>query len=218
MSSSKANPARLMLVTPVVTDATSLALQLQAALAVGDIAAILLRPAPGDERSIINLIKELAPLVQARGAALVVETDASIAMRGGADGVHLPGRPDLIASTRATLKGERILGAGSLRARHDAMEAGEAGVDYVMFGEQREDGTWPPLSVLVERAGWWAELFETPCVACAPDLDAVAALAATGAEFIALGAWLFDGTSDVPTSIRTAEAAIRGAVRPKVRA
>lgn len=218
MSSAKANPTRLMLVTPIVTNARDIVLKLEAALAAGDIAAILLRPAPSDERSLINLIKELAPLVQARGAALVVETDAGVAVRGGADGVHLHGKPDLIATARTTLKGERILGAGSLRARHDAMEAGEAGVDYVMFGEEREDGTWPPLSAMVERASWWAEVFETPCVVCAPDLDSVAALAETGAEFVALGAWAFADAKDMTATIQAAEAALATASRPKVRA
>jgi thiamine-phosphate pyrophosphorylase len=218
MSSTKANPTRLMLVTPIMGEAGTLAPKLEIALAAGDIAAVLLRLAPGDERTTINLIKDLAPLVQARGAALVAETDAALAVRGGADGVHLPGRADLIAAARATLKGERILGAGSLRARHDAMEAGEANVDYVMFGEQREDGSWPPLSAIVDRAGWWAELFEIPCVACASDPESVSALAETGAEFIALGSWLFDATRDVADTIRAAEAAISGAVRPKARA
>ncbi|MGL4974368.1 MAG: thiamine phosphate synthase [Bosea sp. (in: a-proteobacteria)] len=218
MSSAKANLTRLMLVSPVVASARIIAPKLEAALAAGDIAAVLLRPAPADERSLINLIKELAPLVQAKGAALVAETEPSIAVRGGADGVHMPGNPDQIASARTTLKGERILGAGSLRARHDAMEAGEAGVDYVMFGEQREDGTWPPLSAMVERAGWWAELFETPCVVCAPDLDSVAALAETGAEFVALCAWAFADGTDIAATVQAADAALTAAARPKVRA
>ena len=59
-------------------------------------------------------------------------------MRGGADGVHLPGR-DMGPLKRAltALKPERIVGAGDVRSRHDAMQAGETGVDYVMFGEPR---------------------------------------------------------------------------------
>ncbi len=218
MSSQNTNRTRLMLVTPVIGDAAAFLPQLEAALAAGDIAAILLRPAPDDERSLINLIKELAPLVQAKGAALVVETDATIAVRGGADGVHMSGQSDTIAAARTTLKGERILGAGNLRARHDAMEAGEAGVDYVMFGEQREDGSWPPLSAMVERAGWWAELFETPCVVCAPDLESVATLAETGAEFVALCAWAFADGADIAATIQAAEAALAATARPKVRA
>ena len=67
------------------------------------------------------------------------------------------------------------------------MGLGEAGADYLLFGEPRPDGSLPSLESVVERAAWWAEIFETPCVAYAPSLDAVAPLAATQAEFIALG-------------------------------
>ena len=66
------------------------------------------------------------------------------------------------------------------------MAAGEAGADYVMFGEPAR-GVAPPLEATLERVGWWAEIFQTPCVAYAASLDDVAALAAAGADFIALG-------------------------------
>ena len=49
------------------------------------------------------------------------------------------------------------------------MSAGEAGADYLLFGEPRPDGTIPALESVIERATWWAEIFETPCVAYAPD-------------------------------------------------
>jgi thiamine-phosphate pyrophosphorylase len=67
------------------------------------------------------------------------------------------------------------------------MTFGEAGADYLLFGEPRPDGSLPSLESVVERASWWAEIFETPCAAYAPSLEAVAALAATHAEFVALG-------------------------------
>ena len=53
-----------------------------------------------------------------------------IASRGGADGVHLNGGSEAVAEARSSLKGERIIGAGGLRSRHDAMDIGETGVDY----------------------------------------------------------------------------------------
>jgi thiamine-phosphate pyrophosphorylase len=67
------------------------------------------------------------------------------------------------------------------------MEFGEAGVDYVMFGEPRADGSLPPLEAVIERAAWWAEIFQTPCIAYAPTLEAVSDLVRTGAEFIGVG-------------------------------
>ena len=92
-----------------------------------------------------------------------------------------------LAEALASLHPARIVGAGGLRSRDDAMAAGEAGADYVMFGEPRRDGFTPPLAETVERTAWWAEIFETPCVAFAGALDAVAPLTAAGADFVALG-------------------------------
>lgn len=208
-------PTRLMLVTPPVEDAEAFAFRLMQAMAGGDIAAIVLRLAPGDDRSRIERVKRLAGPVQANSVALVVEDNAVVAARGGADGVHLTAGPEAIAEARSSLKSERIIGAGSLRARHDAMDAGEAGVDYVMFGEPRPDGSVPPLPAVIERAGWWAEIFETPCVAYAPDAEAVAALAETGAEFVALGAWAFEDGQDIRALVEDANAAISACVARK---
>jgi thiamine-phosphate pyrophosphorylase len=64
-----------------------------------------------------------------------------------------------------------------------------------MFGEPRRDGWTPPLDETVERVAWWAEIFETPCVAYAARLDDVATLAAAGADFVALGDAVWSATS-----------------------
>ena len=206
MTTQSSSP-RLMLVTPPVADAEAMAFRLMQAMAGGDIAAVLLRLAPGDDRSRIERVKRLAGPVQANNVALVVEDNALVATRGGADGVHLTGGPAAIAEARSSLKSERIIGIGALRARHDAMDAGEAGVDYVMFGEPRPDGSLPPLAAVVERAGWWAEIFETPCIAYAPDAESIPALVETGAEFVALGAWAFDEDQDIRALVEQANAA-----------
>ena len=208
MTNAPAPTTRLMLVTPPVADAEAMAFRLMQAFAGGDVAAIVLRLSEGDDRSKIERVKRLAGPVQSNSVALVVEDSALVASRGGADGVHLTGGPEAIAEARSSLKDERIIGAGGLRARHDAMDVGEAGVDYVKFGEPRPDGSVPPLAAVVERAGWWAEIFETPCVAYAPDAEAVPELVETGAEFIALGAWAFDEGCDIRTLVESANAAI----------
>lgn len=204
--------ARLMIVTPPVIDALAFAPLLEKALVAGDVAAVQLRLGVADERAQINIIKELAPRVQARDTALVAETTPAIAIRGGADGAHVairqPAEVALLGEAREQLKSERILGAGGLKSRHDAMDAGEAGVDYVMFGEPRADGSIMALAAVVERAQWWVEIFQTPCVAYAPDLEAVAPLASAGVEFVALGAWIFGGDVDAAAQIGSARAVI----------
>lgn len=204
----QAHSTRLMLVTPPVEDAEAMAFRLMQAMAGGDVAAIVLRLTPGDERSRIERVKRLAGPVQSNNVALVVEDSAVVATRSGADGVHVTGGPEAIAEARSSLKSERIIGSGGLRARHDAMDVGEAGVDYVMFGEPRADGSVPPLAAVVERTGWWAEIFETPCVAYAPDAESVPALVETGAEFVALGAWAFEDGQDTRALVEAANAAI----------
>jgi thiamine-phosphate pyrophosphorylase len=123
---------------------------------------------------------------------VIVATDgdadvAAVAVRSGADGVHVGSDAGEVRRLRERLKSERIVGAGNIRSKHDAMSVGEAGVDYVLFGEPRGDGSLPPLAAVTERAAWWAEIFETPCVTYAPELETVSQLVATGTEFVALG-------------------------------
>jgi thiamine-phosphate pyrophosphorylase len=183
--------ARLYLITPILEDA-SFAPRLAEACGTGAVAAILLRLASADERGLTNQVKALAPLAQEHGAAMLVSVEgkadlANVAARGGADGVHVPGDPAHVRDLRDRLKSERAIGVGAIRTKDDAMTLGEAGADYLLFGEPRPDGSLPSLESVVERASWWAEIFETPCVAYAPSLDVVGTLAATNAEFVALG-------------------------------
>ncbi len=181
---------RLYLVTPPVADASAFAGALAAALAAGDVAAVLLRLAAGDERSLINRAKALCPAVQDAGAALLLDGHADLVARAGADGAHLTGI-EAVTEAIERLKPERIAGAGGLNSRHDAMVAAEAGADYVMFGEPEASGVRPSFAAVEERVAWWAEVFEVPCVGYAAALDEVKPLVAAGADFIALGDWLW---------------------------
>jgi len=204
--------ARLYLITPVLEDA-SFAPQLAEACATGAVAAVLLRLAAADERTLTNQVKALAPAAQEHGAAVIVTTEgkadlATVAARGGADGVHIAGDPALARELRDRLKEGRALGAGQIRTKDDAMNLGEAGVDYLLFGEPRPDGSLPSLESVVDRASWWAEIFETPCAAYAPSLEAVEALAATHAEFIALGDAVWSDERGPAAAVRAASASL----------
>jgi thiamine-phosphate pyrophosphorylase len=182
-----ARPApRLYLVSPIVTDPVTILDQLAAVLSATDVAAVLLRLAPADERTLINRIKAIAPSVQGRGAALVISGAPELVARTGADGAHLDGGAAL-ASAVSALKPRFIAGAGDLRTRHDAMIAAEAGADYVMFGEPDADGRRPSFTAVVERVAWWTELFEIPCVAYAERFGEMGELGTAGADFIAIG-------------------------------
>ncbi|HEX8827066.1 MAG TPA: thiamine phosphate synthase [Xanthobacteraceae bacterium] len=181
---------RLYLVTPVLEDPTALTSELEKALGAADVAAVLLRLADGGERTLTERAKAVAAVVQRHDVALVLDGRPEIAARAGADGAHLTGI-QTFASTFAMLKPDRIAGAGGLRSRHDAMLAAETGADYVMFGDPDRHGRRPGFEELLERLTWWTELFEIPCVAYAASEQEIEALARTGADFIALGEWIW---------------------------
>jgi thiamine-phosphate pyrophosphorylase len=181
---------RLYLVSPPLSAAAPFVDAISAALAAGDVAAVLLRLGDEDERTLINRIKSIAPAVHRRDVALLLDGRPDLAARAGADGAHLTGIEALRAGLSA-LKPDRIAGAGGLRSRHDAMLAGETEADYVMFGEPDRKGGRPPLPALEERVAWWAELFQLPCVGYAATADEIRPLAEAGADFIALGDWIW---------------------------
>jgi TPR repeat protein/thiamine monophosphate synthase len=162
-------------------------------------AAVLLRLGEADEPAMVEEVKRIAPPVQDAGTALLLDGRPELAARAGADGAHLSG-PDALKAALPLLKPARIAGAGRLHSRHDAMVAGEAGADYVMFGEPDASGHCPSLGAVIDRVEWWAELFEIPCVAYAARLDDIEELAAAGADFIALGEALFDDPRGIGTA------------------
>ena len=202
---------RLYLVTPPIGDPAPFAGELEHALGASDIAAVLLRLADDSERVLIERTKHIAAVVQPRDVALVVDNRPEIVARAGADGAHLSGI-ERFAAALALLKPERIAGAGGLRSRHDAMLAGEAGADYVMFGEPDRNGRRPNFEELQERLTWWADLFEIPCVAYVAGKEEVAPLVRTGADFIALGDWIWSAPEGVAKAIAAAGAGLDNAV------
>jgi thiamine-phosphate pyrophosphorylase len=179
---------RLYLVTP--QDTAGLADTLVQALGAADVAAVLVRLPQADERGHVNQAKALAPTVQDKGAAFILDGHPDLAVRAGADGAHLTGI-DALRDALATLKPARIAGCGGLETRHDAMLAAESGADYVMFGEPDAAGLRPSFEAILERVGWWAQVFEIPCVGFAASLDEVEALAQAGADFVAVGDFVF---------------------------
>ena len=206
----KVEPApvpRLYLVTPRIVDATAFSATLAAALAAGDVAAVLLRLADADERSQINRAKALGAVVQDRDVALLLDGHAELVARAGADGAHATGMAEFTEAV-GQLKLDWIVGAGGLASRHDAMSAAEANADYVMFGEPDEAGERPSFEAIEERIAWWAEVFEAPCVGFAASAAEVAPLVKAGADFIALGGsfgdWVWRDSATVAATIADA--------------
>jgi len=174
---------RLYFTTPVVDDPSALVTALPGLLAGADIAAVLLRLAVTDQRTMISRIKTLAPAIQNAGAALLLDGHVELVARAGADGAHLTGIAAL-EDALPSLKPDRIAGVGGLATRHDSMLAGELGADYVLFGEPDAGGQRPSVDAVAERLDWWAELFEPPCIGYAASREEAYAFARAGADFV----------------------------------
>jgi thiamine-phosphate pyrophosphorylase len=171
---------------PLVDDPSALVTGLPGLLAGADIAAVLLRLAVTDQRSMIARVKTLAPAIQTTGAALLLDGCVELVARAGADGAHLTGIAAL-EEALPSLKPDRIAGLGGLATRHDSMIAGELGADYVLFGEPDAGGQRPSVDAVAERLDWWAELFEPPCIGYAASREEAYAFARAGADFVLVG-------------------------------
>lgn len=177
---------RIVLVTPPVDDAARFAPQLASACSAADVAAVILRLAPGDDETQIRRVRDIVVALPPSGPILLLDGHAKLIAKTAADGVHLHGS-DLVSDVRKSLRDERTIGAGRLQSRHDAMIAAESGADYVLFGEPDASGRRPGLPAIVERLEWWSELFVIPCIAYAAKLNEMEELIAAGADFVALG-------------------------------
>jgi thiamine-phosphate pyrophosphorylase len=201
---------RLYLATPEVDDPAGLIGSLPGLLAAADIAAVLLRLKPTDQRTMIARAKALAPVVQNSDAALLLDGHVELVARAGADGAHLTGIAAL-EDALPSLKPERIAGVGRLATRHESMIAGELGADYVLFGEPDAKGQRPSVEAIAERLGWWAELFEPPCVGFAASREEACEFAAAGADFVLVGDFVWADPRGAAAALKDVEQAIRQA-------
>jgi thiamine-phosphate pyrophosphorylase len=148
-----------------------------------------------DQHECARLAAPLQSVCSARDVAFIVNDSIALAKRIGADGVHLGQQDGTVAEARAVLGREAQIGVTCHDSRHLAMEAGEAGADYVAFG-----AFFPTTTKEVshradlETLEWWQSIFEIPCVAiggitpenCAP-------LVAAGADFLAVSGAVWSG-------------------------
>jgi thiamine-phosphate pyrophosphorylase len=183
----------------------------KACLAAGRIAAVVLVPADGQALEPSTALPLIAD-AQTAGAAALVYGDAQLARVLKADGVHLPWSPTVAADAREAreiLGPGKIVGAEAGVSRHDAMELGELGVDYVAFGPGiGADG----VALRLDLIGWWTELFEVPVVAFGvTDADDAAALAAADADFVSVTVAAQSDGASVLTACAAAIAAVHAA-------
>lgn len=185
---------RLYLITPPAFEPAAFAESLKAALDGGDVACLQLRLKNAGDADILRAGEVLMPIAHAHDVAFLVNDRPDLAKKLGADGVHVGQEDTPYGEARAILGPDRIVGVTCHASRHLAMEAAEAGADYVAFGAFFPSNTKePPASADPEILRWWSELFEVPCVAIGGiTVENARPLIEAGADFLAIAAGIWE--------------------------
>ncbi|WP_019219456.1 thiamine phosphate synthase [Bartonella florencae] len=138
--------------------------------------------------------------IQNNGAALLIAGDSRIVGRIKADGLHIEGDLNALEQLYNQKKDQKIIGFGNIRNRHSAMVAGEAGIDYLLFGKLGADKKPHAHPRNLQLASWWAEIMEIPAIVQAgSDFASFDEVLKTACEFIAVEEVVF--ATDNPLSL-----------------
>jgi len=204
---------RLYLVTPPAFAPAAFADRLAEALDAGDVACVQLRLKGAEDDAIRRAADALRPVAQQRSVAFLMNDRPDLALAADCDGVHVGQEDASYAEARQVLGPGRIVGVTCHASRHLAIEAAEAGADYVAFG-----AFFPSASKEAKHRAepeiirWWSELMTVPCVAiggitpenCAP-------LVAAGADFLAVISAVWDHPQGPAAAVKAFATAIAAA-------
>jgi thiamine-phosphate pyrophosphorylase len=182
---------RLYLITPPrLADPAAFARMLAAALEAGDVAALQIRLKDVPDAEIEAAVRALSPIGQAHDVAVILNDRPDLAARFGCDGVHVGQDDASYAEARRSMGKDRIVGVTCHDSRHLAMEAAEAGADYVAFGAFFDTATKDASTRAdPEILSIWQETMTVPCVAIGGiTVDNAGTLVAAGADFLAVSA------------------------------
>ncbi|WP_156679237.1 thiamine phosphate synthase [Sphingomonas profundi] len=189
--------------------------RLEAALSAGPVAAFQLRLKGLDDHAVAALAEPLMAVCRAHDVAFIVNDSIGLAKRLGADGVHLGQEDGDPREARDALGKDAQVGVTCHDSRHLAMEAGEAGADYVAFGAffpttTKETRHRPDPAIL----SWWTTLFGIPCVAIGGiTAENAPPLVAAGADFLAVSGAVWNHPEGPAAGVR-AFAAVLGSDQP----
>lgn len=198
-------PCRLYLITPpAIPDLAAFARDLETALDAGDVAALQIRLKDADDATVLATVAALKPVAQVRGVAVILNDRADLAARSGCDGVHLGQSDGSVAEARSLMGRGAMIGVTCHDSRERAMDAAEAGADYVAFG-----AFFPTLTKATvhrpdpEILTIWQETVEIPCVAIGGiTADTAGDLARAGADFVAVSAAVWNHPDGPAASVR----------------
>ena len=186
---------RLYLITPPKLEARAFADTLARALDAGDVACLQLRLKDASDDDIRRASEILMPIAQERDVAFLMNDRPDLAAELSCDGVHIGQDDASYAEARKAVGADRIVGVTCHDSRHLAMEAAEAGADYVAFGAFFPTSTKDAKTrAEPELIRWWAEMMVVPCVAIGGiTVENAAVLVEAGADFLAVssGVWSY---------------------------
>lgn len=197
------NRCRIVLIAPPGASAE----RIGAAFEGGDIASLILPENGMDEASFQAFAEEIVSAAQASGVAVIIAGDTRIAGRVQADGIHVEVGKRELAETIEHFQARMMVGCGGAKTRDDALELGELRPDYIFFGRFGYDNKPEPHPRNLSLGQWWANVIQIPCIVMAgSDIASVEAVAATGAEFVALSSAVFAAGVDPKAAIAEANA------------
>jgi thiamine-phosphate pyrophosphorylase len=195
---------QLYLVTPPKLEPKLFAETLKRALQGGDVASVQLRLKDVSDEDILRAGEILLPVTQRAGAAFILNDRPDLAGRIGADGVHVGQEDTSYAEARAAMGANRIVGVTCHDSRHLAVEAAEAGADYVAFGAFFPTATKDAKTrAEPELIRWWADVMVVPCVAIGGiTVDNCTPLIEAGADFLAVASGVWDHPAGPDAAVR----------------
>ena len=185
---------RLYLITPPKLDSESFGETLKAALDAGDVASLQLRLKDVPDDDIRRATEILMPIAQAHDVAFILNDRPDLAAELGCDGVHIGQEDATYAEARKAVGPDRIVGVTCHDSRHLAMDAAEAGADYVAFGAFFPTATKEPKTRAdPELLRWWSEVMVVPSVAIGGiTVENAPVLIEAGADFLAVSAGVWN--------------------------
>lgn len=202
---------RLYLITPPkIDDLAAFGRTLAQALDAGDAAAVQIRLKDVPDEVIAAAVDALTPIAHARGVAVILNDRPDLAAGLGCDGVHVGQSDTPYAEARKLMGKDAMIGVTCHDSRHLAMEAAEAGADYVAFGAFFPTMTKDaPTRAEPEILTIWQETMEVPCVAIGGiTADNAEGLARAGADFIAVSAGVWSHPQGPAAAVEALNAAI----------
>ena len=190
-----------LITPPKLDDVASFCALLAQVLDAAPVSALQIRFKDINEYELIAMTKQIAPIAQSRGVAVIMNDHVKLAKSLKLDGVHL-GQEDMpLKEARQYLGPDYMIGVTCHNSRHLAMEACEGGADYVAFGAFYPTQTKTVIHMTeLETLSIWQETMQIPCVAIGGiTAENAPEIVAAGADFIAVSGAIW-GHKDGPVT------------------